>query len=325
MFAGGACRASDRLRRIAQTPRRQDTIRVNVTGTNIQRVDSETASPVEIITHGGHRQARATRRSPRSLRDITANNNGPAEPGLQRRVCRRRERRLAARPGRRSDARCWSTACAWRRIRWPTTASATSSTSQQHPVHRGRAHRSAAGRRVRHLRFRCDRRRGQRHPEEDLHRHRHRARRRPTTKGGGTQRGTRRIMQGFGKPGTRSTASSRSSTGTRTRSAVTALGRGLEQVELDRPGRRTTFVPARGAPTVANPILLTPYLQRPGGSTRDRRELHLPGQSGCNWRAQRQPVHVYEDTWDADPSRRHRTSTCSAASRSSSPRRGSWR
>src|SRR5262245_63641003 len=56
-------------------------IRVNVTGTNIKRVDSETAAPIETITREDI-QASGLQTISDVVRQITANNNGTVSPSF---------------------------------------------------------------------------------------------------------------------------------------------------------------------------------------------------------------------------------------------------
>ena len=67
LVAGGAVSAQD--------------IRVNVTGTNIKRVDSETAAPIETITREDI-QASGLQTIQDVVRQITANNNGGIAPSF---------------------------------------------------------------------------------------------------------------------------------------------------------------------------------------------------------------------------------------------------
>jgi iron complex outermembrane recepter protein len=78
MFAGGALSAFLTVPAVAQTPTTTPAgqpIRVDVTGTNIRRVDSETASPVQVITAEDMSRSGYTTIN-EVLRDITANNQG---------------------------------------------------------------------------------------------------------------------------------------------------------------------------------------------------------------------------------------------------------
>src|SRR5262245_1344331 len=56
-------------------------MRINVTGTNIKRVDSETAAPIETITREDI-QASGLQTISDVLRQITANNNGTISPSF---------------------------------------------------------------------------------------------------------------------------------------------------------------------------------------------------------------------------------------------------
>ncbi|MFO1323170.1 MAG: TonB-dependent receptor [Burkholderiales bacterium] len=84
MLAGGALSAFVSAPAVAQTPTTTPSgqpIRVEVTGTNIRRVDSETTSPVQVIT-----QEEMVRQGYTSIqeviRDITANNQGLLSNGF---------------------------------------------------------------------------------------------------------------------------------------------------------------------------------------------------------------------------------------------------
>ena len=67
LVAGGSVSAQD--------------IRVNVTGTNIKRVDTETAAPIETITREDI-QASGLQTISDVVRQITANNNGTISPAF---------------------------------------------------------------------------------------------------------------------------------------------------------------------------------------------------------------------------------------------------
>jgi len=86
MFTGGAFSAFALAPAFAQTTPAQLSaapIKVEVTGTNIRRVDAETASPVQVITQEDMvRQGFTTLNE--VLRDITANNNGLLTQGFSR-------------------------------------------------------------------------------------------------------------------------------------------------------------------------------------------------------------------------------------------------
>src|SRR3954447_8147358 len=68
---------------VGQTPAPQGTMRVEVTGTNIRRVDAETDSPVQVITQEEMvRQGYTTINE--VLRDVTANGQGLLAQGFSR-------------------------------------------------------------------------------------------------------------------------------------------------------------------------------------------------------------------------------------------------
>ncbi len=154
LVAGGTASAQD--------------IRVNVTGTNIKRVDSETSAPIETITREDI-QASGLQTIQEVVRAITANNNGSIAPsftngfsasgtavslrglGPNNTLVLVNGRRLAN-FGLADDGHA----------SYPDLAPA--------PVRRRRAHRNPEGRRVRHLRLRRRGGRGQRDPAPAVHR-----------------------------------------------------------------------------------------------------------------------------------------------------------
>src|SRR4030095_7199928 len=81
MFAGGAFSALATMPAIAQTP--AGTIKVDVTGTNIRRVDAETPSEVQVITKEEMIQQGFTTIS-EVLRNLTQNSNGTLSTGFGR-------------------------------------------------------------------------------------------------------------------------------------------------------------------------------------------------------------------------------------------------
>src|SRR5436190_23485012 len=85
MFAGGALSVLTMTPAIAQAPSAQPsgTIRVDVTGTNIRRVDAETESPVQVITQEQMVREGYTSLS-EVLKDITANGQGLLTQGFSR-------------------------------------------------------------------------------------------------------------------------------------------------------------------------------------------------------------------------------------------------
>ena len=147
-----------------------------VTGSSIKRVDTETASPVQVISHV-ELQRSGYDKITQVLTNITANGAGTLERQQLGGLRGRRRGRRAARPvgrrdpdaGRRPSPGALS---AVRRRRAPVHR------HPEHPLRRGRSGRSAEGRRLGHLRLRRDRRRGEHHPEEADHRLRGLGRRR---------------------------------------------------------------------------------------------------------------------------------------------------
>ena len=85
MFAGGALSVLTMTPAIAQAPTAQPsgTIRVDVTGTNIRRVDAETESPVQVITQEAMVREGYTSLA-EVLKDITANGQGLLTQGFSR-------------------------------------------------------------------------------------------------------------------------------------------------------------------------------------------------------------------------------------------------
>ena len=145
--------------------------RITVTGTNIRRVDSETPSEVQVITKEQMIQQGFTTVS-QVLRDLTANSNGTLSSGFARAFARG-PRRFAARPDGGSTR-----PAAHRRLphgavlgRGRTTPAPVRRHQQHAPPRRGRPDRGPARRRVRDLRVRRHRRRGQRDPEEGFQGH----------------------------------------------------------------------------------------------------------------------------------------------------------
>ncbi len=102
-------------------------IRVNVTGTNIKRVDSETAAPIETITREDIQQSGLQTISD-VVRQITANNNGTIGDVVHQRLLRRRRRRSRCAAWAPTTPWCSSTAAGWPTSASPTTATRRTST-----------------------------------------------------------------------------------------------------------------------------------------------------------------------------------------------------
>src|SRR4030095_17051566 len=81
IFSGGAFSALATMPAMAQTP--AGTIKVDVTGTNIRRVDAETPSEVQVITKEEMIQQGFTSIS-EVLRNLTQNSNGTLSTGFGR-------------------------------------------------------------------------------------------------------------------------------------------------------------------------------------------------------------------------------------------------
>ena len=142
--------------------------RVEVTGSRIKRTDTETASPVQVLTRED-----IERTGKPSIQDSAARRDRRWRWARSRLVLQRIRQRLgrglAARPGRQLDAGAgqrpphddlWPGRRRHAQLRRPQLVAAGS----------GRAHRSAEGRRVGHLRCGRGGWRGQRHPAQELHR-----------------------------------------------------------------------------------------------------------------------------------------------------------
>ena len=142
-------------------------IRVNVTGTNIKRVDTETAAPIETITREDI-QASGLQTISDVVRQITANNNGTISPSFTNGFSASGSARVAARPRPQQHAGARQRPPA-RELRPCRGRSRVVRRPPADPVRCRRAHRGAEGRRVRDLRFRRRGGRGQRHPAPAIH------------------------------------------------------------------------------------------------------------------------------------------------------------
>ncbi len=158
MFATGGIGSHGLDTAVAQTPAPHGTMRVEVTGTNIRRVDAETASPVQVITQEEMVQSGLyddQRSPPRYHRQRP----GPPEPGLQPARSPAAVSGVALR-----GLGVGATLVLIDGLRMSPYPASRRQPAQlrrhlEHPVLRGRAGRGAAGRRFRDLWLRRDRRR----------------------------------------------------------------------------------------------------------------------------------------------------------------------
>ena len=143
--------------------------RITVTGTNIRRADAETPSEVQVITKEQMIQQGFTSVS-EVLRNLTANSNGTLSTGFARAFASGASGSFAARSDGRLDAGA-DRRLPYGRLSAGRRRAAPVRRHQQHSLRRDRPDRSPARRRIRDLRIRRHRRRGQRHPEEGFQGH----------------------------------------------------------------------------------------------------------------------------------------------------------
>ena len=166
----------------------------------------------------------------------------------------------------------------------------------QHPVRRDRAHRSPAGRRLRHLRLRRDRRRGQHHPEEDYKGFQFTAEGGAPFKSGGGENIHASITGGWGEAGMNGFVTFEY----RKQESISFQSRQGEDwanmnwaphggIDL-RPGARSAMV--------ANPLFNNaPYLQRPGSSATDPTAFAFLN-SNCDFARRQANQCIFDNTWD---------------------------